>query len=105
MDPYTILYSTLKRDSGLLNYPRIPDNLIALESALDELKEHNVLNRWSKDIRKDGRKIDDVLYTFYAGMDFTKDIKAANSRLRKAKATLPQSTSSLAAKGSRLASF
>ncbi|MEL7167747.1 MAG: hypothetical protein AAGN64_00215 [Bacteroidota bacterium] len=78
---YTVLFSTLKRDSGLLESERVNTNVKALEKALDELAEAGVLFEWSKEERRGARnKLDDVLYTLKAHPDFIAQMKAANAR-------------------------
>jgi len=86
---YSVLYSTLKRDSGLLEHARINVNTKALERALDELVESGVLMDWSRDVRRGERnRIDDILYTCKAGMDFVRQVKAANARHSEAREKL-----------------
>lgn len=85
MHDYTVLYSTLKRDSAMLEANRITKNCQALESALDELKNTGVLMDWSAEERRGARnRIDDVLYTLKAHPDFIADVKAANKRRKDA---------------------
>lgn len=78
---YTTLYSTVRRDSGLLEHARISTNVAAFERALDELKAGNVLMDWQKEERRGGKnRIDDILYTLMPDMSFIRDVKAANKR-------------------------
>ena len=81
MQPYTVRYSTLRRDSGLIEANTITKNVAAVEQALDELVDRRVLFRWVKEERRSVRnKLDDVMYTLHASMDFTAEVKAANGR-------------------------
>lgn len=87
--PYETLYSSIRRDSGLLMYARTNDNLKSLESAFDELLSSRVLNRWERlEERKQGRKILDIKYRLSAHSDFIKDVKAANARLKDSRTAL-----------------
>lgn len=79
MSPYTILYSTIARDSALLS-DRPVDNRKAVTAALSGLKERGVLFCFDQSQRLDGRKITDVLYTLTPSRDFVAEIKAANKR-------------------------
>ena len=86
MDHYEILFSTIKRDSGLLNYARESANYKTLEKALDELKKTNVLVSWERIAEnRQGRKIIDVKYRFCAHIDFVATTKAANARLKQSR--------------------
>lgn len=87
MHDYTVLFSTIRRDSGLLEANRITKNLETLNAALDELVAHEVLLFWEADERRGARnKIVDVLYSLKAHPAFIKDVKAANARSRDARA-------------------
>lgn len=75
-------YSTIQRDSGLLdNYKRTTDAIDALEIALEELKREGVLMSIKKEATTGARgKILDVLYTLAASVKFSSEQKAANKR-------------------------
>lgn len=89
MDVYEILFSSIKRDSALLPYSRIGDNLRALEATFQELVASRVLLSWErKEERREGRKIVDVKYCLRAHPNFITDVKAANARLRESRARL-----------------
>lgn len=82
LDPYEALFSSLQRDSGLLTYSRTNDNLRILEESFNELVSNKVLLGWERvDERRDGRKIVDIKYRFFAHSNFIADVKAANARL------------------------
>jgi hypothetical protein len=79
---FDILYSTVKRDSALINYKRERDGIDALDKAFDELREQSVLTRVEKKETLGARgKIEDVKYTLYPTMEFIREVKAANRRL------------------------
>ncbi len=79
---FEIRFSTIKRDSALLeNYKLQRQAVAASDSALEELKDSGVLNQITKnDIRGTRGKLEDVIYTLTASPDFIRDIKAANKR-------------------------
>jgi hypothetical protein len=80
--PFEIRYSTIKRDSGLLNSYKLERQAIAaLDAAFNELKTAGVLMSVVKnDIRSSRGKLEDVVYTLTASMAFIAETKAANKR-------------------------
>lgn len=89
LDVYEILFSTIKRDSALLTYTRMGDNLRALEAALRELTECHVLIFWErKQERREGRRLTDIKYALTAHPDFVGGMKAANARLKDSRLAL-----------------
>jgi hypothetical protein len=89
VDPYEILFSSIRRDSGLLTYSRTNDNLQALEAAFAELQASTVLFGWQRlEERRAGRRIIDIKYSLRAHSDFIKDVKAANARLKDSRSSL-----------------
>lgn len=84
LQPYNILFSSIHRDSGLLHHVKQSINIKTAESALEELKEKNVLWWFKKEERKQGRAVRDALYTLQPTNDFIAEIKAANARQRDA---------------------
>ena len=76
--PYSILYSTIKSNSGLLNHSRETRNKTTVIGALDELKEQDVL-MWY-DIGKSENNARDPKYTLTPTSDFVGEMKAANRR-------------------------
>lgn len=79
--PYKFLFSTIARDSGLLNNQRMSANVKALDEALEELKAENILFTIKADKRFSGRKLNDVYYEVTATSEFTTEVKAASARL------------------------
>lgn len=81
---YHFLYSTLARNSALLQQKRPVDNRRKVISALDELKRCKILRSYQARMEKDGSKIMDVKYTIKPTMQFIEEQKAANRRGREA---------------------
>jgi hypothetical protein len=81
--PFEMRYSTVKRDSALLNgYSRGRDAIDALETALNDLKTHDVLSSCErKDVRGARKKLQDVVFKIWPSFDFVREVKAANKRL------------------------
>jgi hypothetical protein len=81
MQPYHFRFSSVKRDSGLLNNERISQDIKYLENSLEELEEKKMIWGFNKEVRRAGKnnQIDDVLYTLRASMDFITEMKAANA--------------------------
>lgn len=79
---FDIHYSTIKRDSCLLDgYARERAAIAELDAALDELKTSGVLMQVAKsEVRGIRGKLEDVIYTLAASIDFIKQMKAANKR-------------------------
>jgi len=86
--PYKILLSTIVRDSALVNFSRIRDQVRYVDAAFGELQGVNakdsapyVLMSCEKTIHKGPRnKIEDVLYTLVPSYEFTSQMKKANKR-------------------------
>jgi acid stress-induced BolA-like protein IbaG/YrbA len=80
--PFEMRYSTIKRDSALLeNYNPERKAITALDSAFDELKARKVLLAVKKQLVTGLRgKIEDVVYTLTPSPDFAAQMKAANKR-------------------------
>jgi hypothetical protein len=80
--PFEMRYSTIKRDSALLeNYGRERKAIEALDDAFDELKAQKVLLTVQKnDITGLRGKIEDVIYTLTPSPGFVAEVKAANKR-------------------------
>jgi hypothetical protein len=82
-DPFEMRYSTVKRDSGLLEqYTRPRAAIEALNDAFAELKAHNVLLGFHRKNLTGARgKLLDVAFTLYPSMEFVRDTKAGSKRL------------------------
>lgn len=93
LDSFDMRFSTIRRDSALLNgYGRVRDAVAALDEAWEELQAKSVLLSVDKTEQLGSRKkIEDVTYTLKATREFSSDQKAANRRCKDA------NTSALAA--------
>jgi hypothetical protein len=82
LTPFEMRYSTIKRDSALLEgYGLQRKAITAMDAALDELKTVCVLMKIEKRLILGKRnKIEDVVYTLFPSSAFIAAIKAANKR-------------------------
>jgi len=80
--PFEMHYSTVKRDSALLEgYARERKAIEALDDALEELVTARVLAKFEKEpVLGLRRKIEDVIYTLFASSEFSQEMKTANKR-------------------------
>ena len=87
---FDMRYSTIKRDSGLLDgYARQRDAVAALDVAWEELKTLGALSIIKKAEQRGARtKLEDVIYTLLPSREFAAEQKAANRRQQDAK-TVP----------------
>jgi hypothetical protein len=87
---FELRYSTIKRDSNLLNQAQERNNRCEVDRALALLVEHKVL----RDVQKRSvsneneglrgrRRISDVIYQLYPAQEFIREMKAANKRGQK----------------------
>lgn len=85
---FEMRFSTIKRDSNLLNgYARTRDAIAALDGAWQEVKDLGVIVHIGKSEQRGGRgKLEDVIYTLYSSPKFASEQKAANRRLGDARA-------------------
>jgi len=81
--PFEMRYSTIKRDSGLLNaYARERAAVEALETAFKDLQEQDILSSCERtDIRGPRKKLVDVVFKIWPSLAFVREVKAANKRL------------------------
>lgn len=77
-NPYSILLSTIVRDSGMKSYKTTSEIIRQVEKALNQLKEFKVVSKWEKQPHKEKNKILDVLYSLYMSDKFVADAKKAN---------------------------
>ena len=81
MTTFEILWSTVHRDSNLINYSRPRDGIAALDEAFEELKKHAAISNYEKNIiNGPHNKILDVRYILYPSLPFIGEMKAANKR-------------------------
>lgn len=80
--PFEMRYSTIKRDSGLLDgYKRSRDGVDALNVSFTELKERGVLMSYKReDVQGPRGKLLDVVFVLFPNGDFVREVKAANKR-------------------------
>jgi len=81
--PFEVRYSTVKRDSGLLNsYSRERAAIEALETAFKDLQTQKIISAYErKDVTGPRKKLLDVVFKIWPSMEFIKEAKAANKRL------------------------
>jgi hypothetical protein len=94
---FEIRYSTIKRDSALLEgYKRSTAAIEALDAAFNELKSRGVIMMFKKNLVTGLRgKIEDVIYTLTPSHDFVAQMKAANKRESLAKEKVSESSKNL----------
>lgn len=80
-NPYALRFSTVRRDSGLLEYGRQRDGIAKLDAAFDELCKARILLSVAKAQETGPRGgILDVLYMLIPSPQFVAQVKAANKR-------------------------
>jgi len=91
---FDIRYSTIKRDSALLNsYTLTRQAIKALDEAFEELKLQNILMRIEKEEERGVRnKLEDVAYKLFPSLEFISEMKAANKRVALAQQTILDTT-------------
>ena len=79
---FEMRYSTIKRDSALLEAYKLQRQAVAaLDDAFEELKTSQVLMCIQKsEIRSQRAKLEDVVYVLTASREFATEMKAANKR-------------------------
>ncbi|MGH1472647.1 MAG: hypothetical protein ACRBCS_15810 [Cellvibrionaceae bacterium] len=87
---YHFKFSTVSRDSGLLQQANDRRNRTKLNSALEELKEKDVLREFTERYHKEGRMIVDVVYTVWPSDTFISEQKSAFKRSKDAQMTALQ---------------
>jgi len=94
---FIMKYSTIKRDSGLLDGYKEPRQAVAaLDEAWNELKERGVLASYKKEDERGARsKLIDVSYTLLPTRTFATEQRAANKRQLDAKAAVDPRQESL----------
>lgn len=81
-DTFEIRYSTIKRDSALLeSYSRVRKSVEAVKNALTELVNRGVLTKFTElKVTDSNRNIANVSYTLFPTIGFVTDIKAASKQ-------------------------
>lgn len=91
--PFEMRYSTIKRDSNLLNRGREVDNRRDVDEAFAELVKMKVLREIEKTSITQGKgKVVEVVYQLFPSPEFVKEMKASNKRVLNSK---PAATESL----------
>jgi hypothetical protein len=88
INDFNILFSTIKRDSALLQIGEEKDQRKKVISALDELVNLKAISKYETEnkLANDGTtRIDDVKYTIFPSRNFISEQKAANKRIADAK--------------------
>ena len=80
--PFRMHYTTIKRDSGLLNeYSRERAAIDAVKEAFSDLQQKGVLISCERNnITGPRKKLLDVVFIVWPSLDFIKEVKAANKR-------------------------
>lgn len=79
-ETYVTKGSTIIRDSGLVCDEQERNRFISIKISLDELKEQRVLQTYTVEKIKDGRKLVDEKYTLTPCADFIRETISANKR-------------------------
>ncbi|MBA3754750.1 MAG: hypothetical protein H0X02_00305 [Nitrosomonas sp.] len=87
INDYHFIYSDLKK-SGLLQQAREGNNRLKVVSALNELKQKEVITSYETEERKGGKTVVEVKYTVHPSAKFISEQKAANKRKSLAKTAL-----------------
>jgi hypothetical protein len=82
VNQFTMRFSTIKRDSALLEGYKVQQQaIVAVSTAFKELETSGVLMKVEKKTTLGHRgKIEDIAYTLTASLDFIAEMKAANKR-------------------------
>ena len=77
---YSIMLSTIIRDSGITRYKNLKDNLSEVRKVFDEMIRKNIILGVKEEGRYSGRKIIDMKFTLKPGYYFIRDVVRANKR-------------------------
>ncbi len=88
LNDYHFMYSTIAKNSGLLQQITDRKNRQKLISALMELQEKKVISSYKEEFKMEDKKISDVKYTVAATSEFISEQKAANKRFQDSMQTL-----------------
>jgi len=90
---YSILLTTIIRDSGMKPYEKLKDNLCEVRKALNEMIQKGVLQDFTEYKRFSGRRIMDVKFRLKPGYSFIRDMIRANKKLAVLKSALQNCSS------------
>ena len=79
-NPYSIMLTTIIRDSGIKRYKKLKDNLSEVRKVCREMVQKNVLTDFKEEPRYSGRKIIDVKFILKPGYSFIRDMIQANKK-------------------------
>jgi len=79
---YTIKATTIIADSCLINNERLRDRISAIDGALQELLDEDVISKFDKELIHVGRKLTDAKFHVHPSLNFIDNMKLANKRLR-----------------------
>jgi len=80
---FSMSFSSMQRDSGMLRQQRVSANVKTVEKALDELVERDVLMSWTKEEKRGKRNaIEDITYELLASPKFKHDQVESNKRAK-----------------------
>lgn len=83
LNKFSMSFSAMQRDSGMLRQQRPSANVKTVEKALEELKERDVLLFWTKDEERGKRNaIVDIKYHLTASDQFRRDQVESNKRAK-----------------------
>jgi len=85
--PYSILYSSIERDSGMLVHIKPDRNRKSVAAMWEALKKHRVVMN-VKIHEGAGEEGNDIRYEVFPTPDFVGEVKAANARQRDSKSSL-----------------
>jgi hypothetical protein len=91
MNPFEMLYSTIKRDSHLLDYnAKSRASIALLEAAFQELEHRDVLMQFTRsNVLGERGKLLDVVFKLTPSPRFVAEVKAANKRSHDARNSMP----------------
>ncbi len=103
MNSFEMHFSTIRRDSGLLDgYSRGRDAFAAVDEAWEDLKNLGAIGTVAKIEERVGRgQLKDAIYTIYTSPQFMKEQKAANRRQSDAKIASVHQPNELAGPGDK----
>lgn len=79
---YTIKATTIIADSCLINNERSRDRISAIDAALQELLDEDVIGSFEKELTHQGRSLTDAKFHIRPSLKFIENMKLANKRLR-----------------------
>lgn len=78
--PYTISAQRIINDSHLADYDRLRDQIKAIDQAMEELQANSIISKIERDVRREQRRVRDIVYTLTPSPLFSDEVKHANYR-------------------------